>query len=171
VAKPLELFHDGSIAVLAHCAHGQMLGTCCSRQVRCFLRVFGLSTPGCSSVGAKWRRRLLPLRRLTTRESSLPWATLSFPWCSPGVNRLTLTLGIRAHGSASSRAVSAGSCHVISRIPTAAPSAGLLHGAGGAGVLPELTGLRLTVSNAIANRHDALVSGSGFDQLSMNQPL
>jgi len=170
MAEPLEPFREGSIAVLALCAHGWMLGTCGSRRVRCSLRVSGLSTPGCCSVGAKWRRRLLPLRRLTTRESTLPWATLSFPWHSPRVNRLTLTLGIRAHGSASSRVVSDGSFHVISRIPTAAPSAGLRHDAGDAGVLPELTGLRLTVSNAIANRHDALGSGNGFDPLSRNQP-
>jgi hypothetical protein len=169
VAKPLEPFREGLIAVLALCAHGWMFGTRGSRRVRYSLRVSGFSTPGCYSVGAKWRRRLLPLRRLTARESSLPWATLSFPWCSARVNRLTLTLGIRARGSAFSRVVSAGSCHVISRIATAAPSAGSRHDAGGAGVLPELTGLRLTVSNAIANRH-ALGSGSGFDPLSRNQP-
>lgn len=170
MAKTLEPFREGLIAVLALCARGWMFGTRGSRRVRYSLRVSGFSTPGCYSVGAKWRRRLRPLRRLTARESSLPWATLSFPWCSARVNRLTLTLGILAHGSASSRAVSAGFCHVISRIATAASSAGLLHDAGGAGVLPELTGLRLTVSNAIANRHDALVSGSGFDALSKNQP-
>jgi len=134
------------------------------------MRVSGLSVPGCYSVGAKWRRRLLPLRRLTARESSLPWATLSFTWCSARVNRLTLTLGIRARGSASSRVVSDGSCHFISRIATAAPSAGVPHDTGGAGMPLNVTGLLLTVSNAAVNRHDALVSGSGFDRLSMNWP-
>ncbi len=134
------------------------------------MRFFGLSTPSRYSVGAKWRRRLLPLRRLTTRESSLPWATLSFTWCSPRVNHLTFTLGIRARGSAYSKVVSAGSFHIISRIATAAPSAGLPHDAGGAGMPLNVTGLLLTVSNAAVNRHDALVSGSGFDRLSMNWP-
>ena len=170
MAKPLEPFRDGSIATLALVARLLILGTRDSLHVHCCQRVFGLSTPGCYSIDAKGRRRLLPLRRLTTWESSLPWAILSFPWHSPRVNRLPLTLGIRAHGNASSRVVSAGSCHVISRIATAAPSAGLLHDAGGAGMLPELTGLRLTASNAVVNRCDALVSGSGFDPVSRNQP-
>jgi len=44
------------------------------------------------------------------------------------------------------------------------------HDTGGAGMPLNVTGLLLTVSNAAVNRHDALVSGSGFDRLSMNWP-
>ncbi len=170
LAEPLEPFRDRSIAVLALCSHGRMLGPRGSPQVHCSLRFSGLSTPGCFSVGVKWRRRLSPLRRLTTWESSLPWAILSFPWCSARVNHLTLTLGIRARGNASSRVVSDASCHIISRIATAAPRAGSRHDTGGAGMPPAAIERPLTVSNAVASRHNAIVSGNGFDLLSMNQP-
>ncbi len=158
------------MAALVLCSHDRMLVTCGSRPVRCSLRTVGLSTPACEVCGAKWRRRVPPPRRLTTRESTLPWAIFSFPWCFPRVNHPTLSLGIRARGSASSRVVSGGFFHVISRIATAAPSAGSPHDAGGAGMPLNVTGLPLTVSNAAANRHDAIVSRSGFDPLSMNQP-
>ena len=44
---------------------------------------------GLSGNGAKWRRRVPPPRRLTTRESTLPWAIFSFPWSFPRVNHPT----------------------------------------------------------------------------------
>ena len=138
-------------------------------QVRCDVRAVGLSTPDCEVIGAKWRRRVPPPRRLTTRESTLPWAILSFPWCFPRVNHPTLSLGIRARGIASSRVVNGGFFHVISRIATAAPSAGSLHDAGVAGMPLDAIELPLTVSNAVANRHNAIVSGNGFGPLSTKQ--
>ena len=85
----------------------------------------------------------------------LPWAIFSFPCCSSRVDHLTLSLGIRARGSASLRGVNVGSFRIISRIVTAAPSAGSPHDAGVAGLRSTLSGhrQRLRTPAEQAQRH------------------
>jgi len=82
---------------------------------------------------------------------------------------MTPYLGILARASASSRVVNAGSCRIISRIATAAPSAGRPHDAGVAGMPVNATGPPPTVWNAVVNKPNAIVTANGFGRQSPSQ--